>query len=226
MKQVKRKAGITANMEIKTSRRGLFKKAAIGVPIVMTLANRPAYGAVCSISGFQSVNPSGVKIIDGSCGGFSPRGWTHPDEGGGATDGSRKDWYDAGYNPNPRISEESGRKKKRKKARTSNATGDPLGTLFSDRRAFGKRAPGYPSDATLHDILIAGNGTLVWHAIANFLNAGLFVNYRLSQLDVVGLYWAYVDLDDEYTTDSGTVINMAIVEQNTGGLQSFFDQYH
>ena len=192
-----------------TSRRGLLKKAAIGAPIVMVLANRPAYGAVCSISGFQSINPSGVQTYTSSgCGGFSPGGWKNPDVGHGNSDGNRSQWIIAGYYPNPRAGV---------------SPPDHTASIFSD--VFGRNAPGFSSTATLQDVLLNSPGSLEFHAIANLLNAGYFADYRLSQADVIGLYNAWVSHLSTYTTTSGTVVQLSQIEAN-GGLKKFFDQYH
>jgi len=212
------------NLTKQTSRRSLFKKAAIGIPVVLTLANRPAYGAICSISGFQSVNPSGVQLNTGSgCGGFSPGGWKHPDNGQGATDANRSDWEAAGCNPNPRediAATYTGSGTINKPAVTFN---DPAGTTFN--YIFNRTAPGFALDTTMHDILLNNEGSLASHAIANYLNSMAFTGYRLTGYDVVGLYCAWVDNTDTFTTSAGTVVTLENIEQN-GGLKSFFDQYH
>jgi len=62
------------NVTVDKSKRK-FSKAGIVAPVIMTLANRPAWGAqnMCSISGFDSLNVqqnpiSGVDFIEQSCG--------------------------------------------------------------------------------------------------------------------------------------------------------------
>lgn len=206
----------------KISRRGLLSKAAIGVPLALTLAHKPAFGAICSLSGFESVTPSGAvgsgQQTGRGCGGFSPGGWKSNGfteaNGGGGPDGNRDQWLAAGINPNPRDSN------------------DAPGTLFFADNAFAGLAtsPGVTigSNETLHDVLINHqNRKLEFHAIANFLNALYFYpNYRLLPQDVLGLYHAYNSTDLTYTSSNGTTVNMSNFYATQNGLQDFFDQYH
>lgn len=73
---------------INRSRRS-FAKASGVVPVLLSLANRPAFGAICSPSGYASarpnggVNPSGTRHVVGSCGGLSPGAWQTPYDGDG-----------------------------------------------------------------------------------------------------------------------------------------------
>lgn len=54
-----------------------FASAGFAAPVILTLANRPAFGAVCTVSGFASTNPSGVaRHGSDSCGGRGPDHWT------------------------------------------------------------------------------------------------------------------------------------------------------
>lgn len=54
-----------------------FASAGFAAPIILTLANRPAFGAVCTVSGFASTNPSGIaRHGSDSCGGRGPGHWT------------------------------------------------------------------------------------------------------------------------------------------------------
>lgn len=59
------------------ARRSLLKKVGVAAPVVVTLASRPAYGAgFCSLSGFASMNASGVlRHQNQNCGGYSYGGW-------------------------------------------------------------------------------------------------------------------------------------------------------
>lgn len=204
----------------KMSRRGLLTKAAMGVPLALTLAHKPAFGAICSISGFQSVNPSGVGQTTGpGCGGYSPGGWKENGFKVGNQDGNRNQWLSAGFNPNPRPAFSD----------PALPNYDGAGTLFFASNAFSgaRTSPGVivgPND-TLHDVLIKYPGTLEFHAIANLLNAKYFSDYRLVASDVVGLYDAYNRGYVTFTTYSGTVVNLNAVASN-GGLQNFLDQYH
>ena len=204
----------------KISRRGLLTKAAMGVPLALTLAHKPAFGAVCSISGFQSVNPSGVQFTGSGCGGFSPGGWGQNGDKVDGQDGSRTHWLKAGFYPNPRAGHND----------PALANYDGAGTLFYDAFPVGpvSTIQGVINQTdTMHDVLINHTGTLEWHAIVNLLNANFYApNYRLTAVDVVGLYSAYTSGATTYITDANkTVVNLNTVESN-GGLQKFFDQYH
>lgn len=107
------------NTAAKSSRRKFITRAGAVAPVLM-LSSRSALAATCNISGFQSVNPSGLArhYVDG-CGGFSPGAWKTPDggngqgtgggngqgngQGGGSQgDGNRAQWWQAGCTPNPR----------------------------------------------------------------------------------------------------------------------------
>lgn len=178
-----------------------FTRAGVAAPIILTLANRPAFGAICTVSGFASFspnNPSGVRHKVDGCGGYSPVGWKNPDAGNG--DGSREDWIAAGYFANPRPN-----------------TNDPGGTLFVD--VFGGTTSGF---GTLHDVLKNKSGSLEFHAVAALLNAGFMPTYGLSKADVIGLYWLGATGTGSYTTASGTVINAKDIN-----VKAFFEQtYH
>jgi len=207
MSQNKQETDSVGNKEHQSSRRGLLKKTAIGAPVLMTLINRPAYGAICTISGFQSVNPSGVTNTKTNCGGFSPGGWKHPDNGQGGTDGNRQQWYAAGFNPNPRA-----------------GLNDPSATLFKDAIAFGMNPPTYMDpNITMNDVMLNHHNSLENHAVANLLNANYFVGYGISAADVVGLYQAFSLKLDSYTTSSGTTVDISTMTESS--LKSFFDQY-
>jgi hypothetical protein len=204
----------------KLNRRSLLKKAAIGAPIALTLMHKPAFGAICSISGFQSVNPSGITQTTGKgCGGYSPGGWRQNGYKTGSQDGNRYQWLDAGFNPNPRKSHKD----------PSSDYYDGAGTLFYSSSAFEGTQPSagvfIQASDTLHDVLEKYSGSLEFHAIANLLNAKYFVDYRLHASDVVGLYDAYNRGYASYTSVNGTVVNLNNIALN-GGLKAFFDQYH
>ena len=199
----------------KISRRGLLTKAAMGVPLALTLAHKPAFGAICSISGFQSVNPSGVnagQTVGPGCGGYSPGGWKENGTKTGNQDGNRNQWLAAGFNPNPRQNSD-----------------DAPGTLFYASNAFANTISSgikIEQHDTLHDVLINHSGSLECHAIANLLNASYFIDYRLSPRDVVGLYDAYTRNLPTYTTENSTIVKMANIYNQPGGLKAFFDQYN
>ncbi len=171
-----------------------FAGAGVAVPVVLSLANRPAFGAVCSPSGFVSAspeNPSGIRHHEAGCGGLSPIAWANPDANAGA--GSRQQWIAAGYFPNPR--EESD---------------DPLGTLFDE--AF-DTALGV---GTMQDVLLSHPNSLESHAVAGLLNAETFG--FMKPYDFVGLYRA-VRAGKSFTTSSGVEVTM-----NEFQLQTFIEQ--
>ena len=68
------------NKQSTNSRRSALKKIGIATPALITLSSRPAYGAgFCSLSGFASINASGVlRHQNQSCGGYSQGGWKTP----------------------------------------------------------------------------------------------------------------------------------------------------
>jgi len=222
MKVEKETKDVILKADKKNSRRSLLKKTIIGVPVVMTLANKPAFGAVCSLSGFQSVNPSGVDRHDRGCGGISPGGWK---ENGYKTngDGNRNQWSAAGFDPNPRVLTST-----KYKGQHGIYPDDLPGTLFFDPSAFAGATPTITvlATETLHDVLLKGTGTLEFHAIANFLNAHYFGwgngDGRMPAGDIRGVYLAYTSNAPTYTTSGGTIIDL-----NNFNLQDFFDQlYH
>jgi hypothetical protein len=201
------------------SRRNLLKKGIVGVPVVTLLANKPAFGAVCTLSGFQSVNPSGVERHADECQGFSPGGWK---ENGYKLngDGNRNQWIAAGFYPNPRLSTSYGYQ--------GIQIQDPEGTLFFDAIAFqgAFTTCAVSSTETLHDVLLQNPGSLEFHVIANFLNAHYFGwgdgDGRMAAEDIVGVYFAYTNLDANYITVAGTSIDL-----NGFDLQAFLEQlYH
>jgi hypothetical protein len=59
------------------NKRATLLKIGVAIPAIVTLSSRPAYGAgFCSLSGFASVNASGVtRHANKSCGGYSQGGW-------------------------------------------------------------------------------------------------------------------------------------------------------
>lgn len=213
----------TLHKEKDNCRRSLLKKAAIGVPAVMALANKPAFGAVCSLSGFQSVNPSGVIRHGGGCGGISPGGWKENGYKSGNQDGNRNQWITAGFFPNPRVGGSMGYDTKK-----GEYPSDPAGTLFFAAIAFQGVSPSVPvlSTDTLHDVLLKNPGSLEFHMISNFLNAN-YMNWgngdgKMSAVDIKGVYLAYRGFNSTYTTSGGTVINLDSLD-----LQAFFAQlYH
>lgn len=223
MKVEKERKDVTLQTDKNNSRRSLLRKTIIGVPVVLTLANKPAFGAVCSLSGFQSVNPSGVGRHGGGCGGVSPGGWKQNGYKTGNQDGNRNMWIDAGFFPNPRISSSLS-------YNTNHGihTGDPAGTLFFASIAFQGINPSVSVSGsdTLHDVLLKNPGSLEFHVISNFLNANYFGwgnnDGKMAAEEIRGIYKAYTRMDPTYTTMSGTTINL-----DTFNLQDFLEQlYH
>jgi len=68
-------------------KRRSLTKTGLAAPVIMCLANRPAFGAVCTVSGFISATPGDLSsqrhVVD-SCGGFSPGAWCTPYNGDGS----------------------------------------------------------------------------------------------------------------------------------------------
>jgi len=223
MKVEKETKDVTLQTDKNNSRRSLLKKTIIGVPVVITLANKPAFGAVCSLSGFQSVNPSGVDRHDGGCGGISPGGWKENGYKTGNQDGNRNQWIAAGFYPNPRIATSLGYN-----ANKGIHVGDAAGTLFFAAIAFQGVTPTVDVlfDDTLHDVLLKNPGSLEFHVISNFLNANYYDwgngDGKMLAADIVGVYFAYTNGDATYITVGGTSIDLSIFD-----LQAFLDQlYH
>lgn len=176
------------------SRRSALKKIGIATPALITLSSRPAYGAgFCSLSGFASINASGVlRHQNESCGGYSQGGWKTPygnGEGNWATEG-------VGVIPNPESEKyetldklkealeyyENGCPEPDKgkapecvdvlEARSVNGT-----TLFSQvftRAPISNDVTGWPGvfgyNVSLHDGLIYGD-EVTREAVAAYLNA-------------------------------------------------------
>jgi hypothetical protein len=201
-------------------RRSLLKKAVIGVPAVMALANKPAFGAVCTLSGFQSVNPSGVVRHQGGCGGISPGAWKENGYKVGNMDGCRTRWIDAGYFPNPRVSSSYDYNK------SEQFPDDDPGTLFFT--VFPGITPSVTIGVnnTLHDVLLMNPGSLEFHVISNLLNSLYFGwgngDGKMLTADIIGIYEAYQDGSTTYISVGGTSVDLS-----TFDLQYFLEQlYH
>ncbi|NMP30551.1 hypothetical protein HII17_03150 [Thalassotalea sp. M1531] len=198
------------------SRRSLLKKTAIGVPAAITLTTKPAFGAVCSLSGFQSVNPSGVDRHSTRCQGISPGGWGQNGYKSGNQQGCRGAWELAGYYPNPRV--ESSYKFNPNNAKTaSNPSGifpnDPAARLFFDEFPGSSPEASIASGDTMHDVLLMQNGSLEFHMISSLLNAKYFGwgvgEYAgwISAEDIKGVYYAYTNGGSSYTTTTGSIVS-------------------
>jgi hypothetical protein len=187
-----------------TSRRRVLIGAA--APVILSVLSKPAFGAVgarCTISGFTSVNPSGVRHETTGCQGLSPGAWKNPYAGNG--DGSLAQWAVAGDNfvgapfyPNP--SDGSGG--------NDGSGGDPgggvngnggssstePGTLFS---ALFTRLGGNSNTQyyTLHDMLNGEGTNLQKYAVEALINAAYFKwgmpgpeQAKIHPADVIGLF--------------------------------------
>lgn len=201
---------------ITSTRRSLVGAA---VPAVLTLLSKPAFGAAgarCTISGFTSVNPSGVRHETSGCGGYSPGAWKSPYASNG--DGSLAHWIIAGQNcatitgfsqfsngffPNPGTSS------------TSSSTAP--GTLFD--AVFG----GSDGD-TMHDKLEGNGNSLERSAVDALLNACFFewgagLNMaKIHPVDIVGLY--QTSFGHQYVSVSGS----SVTRPDDSALRTFFDQ--
>jgi hypothetical protein len=171
-------------------RRTFLKRATAGAAVLSVLS-KPAFGAVgarCSISGFTSVNPSGVRHDTGGCGGLSPGAWKNPYAGNG--DGSLADWAQAGVNttgepfyPNPSDGSAGN-----PGGGSSSSSTNP-GTLFSE--LFTNSNSVY----TLHDMLHEVGTYFERWAVEALLNAAFYQwgipgpnQAKIHPADVVGLY--------------------------------------
>lgn len=204
------------------SRRQLLGKAAVGAPLVLTLASKPALGAVCNISGFASVSPSGVvRHTTDSCGGYSHGAWKNPDQGNGNSngDGNRADWYTAGIAPNPRVG--TGNMSSEAPpgvtitADPSDSALDPPATLFSDVFTHDT------TSRTFEDV-INQNGSFDQFAAETYLNA-LFFGWgmdasKISPIDVIGLHHAGVEGLTTYVNSNGTSVNLVNID-----IKAFFE---
>lgn len=83
------------------NKRATLLKIGVAIPAIVTLSSRPAYGAgFCSLSGFASVNASGVtRHANESCGGYKRNDWKKAHESG------KGNWASdaTGCKPNPKA---------------------------------------------------------------------------------------------------------------------------
>jgi len=159
-------------------RRRFIKGAGIAAPVIMALANRPAFGAVCTVSGFISVDPANVSAqghVVSVCGGRSPGKYKNPYNGSG-------DWP-SGYNPGGPTSAVNPEGYQKRPT--------PVGTLMS--AGFGY--DGLLKDMTMYDALwvngAADPNNLCAHLVAALFNAlnGLYVNVNgLTVTEIKDMY--------------------------------------
>jgi hypothetical protein len=176
-----------------TSRRRVLIGAA--APVILSVLSKPAFGAVgarCTISGFTSVNPSGVRHDTDGCGGLSPGAWKNPYAGNG--DGSLADWAQAGINltGTPLYPNRSDGSDGNPGAVNGVGSTEP-GTLFLD---IFTRTDNTNADDTLHDKLHKDPGTKLQRAAVEALLNAAFYQWgvpgpeqaKIHPADVVGLY--------------------------------------
>ena len=167
-----------ANQIIDKSRRS-FAKAGVIAPVILTLASRPALGAVCTTSGFVSATAttvSGSNNNVSSCGGLSPgyykqahiHPWPSAYSAGGFTTGITTDGLGARTNP--------------------------VGTLMS----VGFSYNGFLATSSMYDVLwVNGNQDpykLGAHLVAALLNAAAGLYTSSNGLTVADLKDMYVQL--------------------------------
>jgi hypothetical protein len=157
-------------------RRRFIKGAGIAAPVIMALANRPAFGAVCTVSGFISVDPGNVSAqghVVSVCGGRSPGKYKNPYNGSGS--------WPSGYNPGGPTSAVNPEGYQKRPT--------PAGTLMKE--GFGY--DGLLKDMTMYDVLWVNGATdpnqLYAHLVAALFNAlnGLYVN-GLTETEIKDMY--------------------------------------
>lgn len=202
-------------------RRFLAKAGLVSAPAVLTMVSKPALGAVCNISGFTSVSPSGVvrHEVQG-CGGFSHGAWKKPDQGNGNGDGNRSHWYAAGIAPNPRNTGNPAYATSPGNpisAAPNVPSQDPPATLFSAVFT-------HVTDSRTFEEVIEDNGSFDQFAAQTLLNA-LYFGWgtgveasKISPLDVVYLHEAYVKGWSSFTSESGNEINIDGID-----VKAFFE---
>jgi hypothetical protein len=159
-------------------RRRFIKGAGIAAPVIMALANRPAFGAVCTVSGFISVDPGNVSaqghVVQSCSTGLTPGAYQTPYSGAGKWSGK------CGPGGKTRAIHPEGEGKR---------TPPTQGTLMKDGFGF----DGLLKDKTMYDVLwLSGNGDpyqLCAHLVAALLNAqgGLYIN-GLTEAEVKDMY--------------------------------------
>lgn len=210
--------------KIDTSRRSLTK-AGVLAPVIMTLASKTALGEsyYCTISGMQSGNMSSHTGGYTCAVGFSPGGWWENAKKTKNQDGNLNQWCLAGVNPFsidmdgttkrvlyqgvPRFGKDSTANWEKihiKIADTFNANASA--TTFNS--VFGG-----PDSRSLWDVLDNANGSLEWHAIADYLNAKL--NEATGQFNLV-----YEDITPEYIV---SIYNSALSDADK---KAYFELIH
>lgn len=188
---------------IDKSRRSFAKVGAVA-PVIMTLASKSAFGAICSVSGYISATPaiaSSQRHVVASCNGFSPGAWGTPYSGDGTWPGTP--WTAGG--PNEKLSPEGEGKRN-----------NPLGTTMEAGFAY----TGFHATRSMYDVLWMG-GTddpdqLGAHLVAALLNAvtGQYPPGGLTVDDVRDIYRQFSDTggyNGQYQAAPGVFWNAATV---------------
>jgi len=187
-------------------KRRSFTKAGITAPVIMTLANRPAFGAQC-LSNILSGNLSNPGA--GSCwGGNSPGGWGNPGGQIGSLDASWstvKAWEMAGFNYSEPCPESKSKRRKNDNQSSTYCGGSCLIDLPDFLHGeFTENLDTTPIRDMLPNALGAGLYDNRGNLIAGWLNVQLAKNTSLS----------YVLNDAQfislYETDRGYLINVIV----------------
>lgn len=225
-------------------RRSALKKIVGGSVVgALTLAHRPAMGAVCLPSGHISSAThvsamlrhgeayDGTKSSAGGCGGLSEGAWSNPYNGSSSSwaskDGGPSDWLATGYIPNkpPIITKGNGD--------TDSSAQDDWYEKWDPTRTdevypsdFGLVFNGSSSGLTLEDAVTDGDGVggrgndLERVATMALLNALLFGWTGIDAVhpaDVIGLYDTVTMGDGKHTLVNGSLVKFDEVE-----LYNFF----
>lgn len=200
-----------ANQTVDKSRRS-FAKVGVVAPVIMTLASRPALGAVCSVSGYISATPanaSGARHNVDSCGGLSPGAYATPVSGAGEWPTG---YYPGGLNSGGSTGSGNGGGNGNQSGGGNHPEGlgkrnNPLGTTM----AVGfNHSLGYLADQSMYDVIwMKGNGDpdqLGAHLVAALLNAasGLYLSPNgLTVANVQEMYQQLSSLKGTFTAAPG-----------------------
>ncbi|CAG1020192.1 hypothetical protein MTYM_00119 [Methylococcales bacterium] len=175
-----------SNLAVDKSRRS-FSKAGVVAPVIMTLTSKTALGGVyqCTISGIQSGNQSSHPGEYDCHVGISPGGWWQNATKTSNADGNLNQWCLAGVNPfTIRRKRINGSYVNQVSYQGSWKSGGEWATIYTkifDTFGAGAQATTFQSifgsasfgTKSMWDMLDQYNGSLEWHAIADYLNAAL-----------------------------------------------------
>ncbi len=198
-----------------------------GAPVVLSMFSPVAFGATqnsCTISGYQSVAPSGPPPNPDGCGGYSPGAWFNPFSGspennsgapGDGSDGNMYHWHAVGLIP-PHPSDVGAHGKW---VAPYVATFGPQALATRLPELLGAIAP----DITVYEALDdASTYRLERFAACAFMSATLFGwgsgDSKIHPLDIIGLYETAPNAP--YTTQSGNVVTRPTDTK----LVDFFEQ--